>query len=56
MDNAPEPLPEIESLNLSDVDVSALDVRLEMSSIVPNYFDCPGYCPNDFLCGCDVLI
>jgi hypothetical protein len=48
MDNKHAAPPEIESLNLSDIDVSALDARLEMSTIVPNVVpDCFlwGYAP-----------
>jgi hypothetical protein len=48
MDNKHTASPEIESLNLSDIDISALDARLEMSTIVPNVVpDCFlwGYAP-----------
>ena len=37
-------LPEIESFNLAELDVSALDVRLELTSLVPH--NLPG-CDNN---------
>ena len=43
--------PEIESFNLADLDVAALPVRLELSSLIPLcvFKDCLGYCSFD--CG-----
>ncbi len=44
--------PEIESFNLADLDVSALDVRLELTAIVPHNFPgCDGNCStHTFTC------
>jgi hypothetical protein len=41
-------LPEICSFNLSDLDVSALDVRLELSTLIPQctLIICPGNCAD----------
>jgi hypothetical protein len=37
--------PEIESFNLADLDVSALDVRLELTTLLPHNFPgCDGFC------------
>jgi hypothetical protein len=39
--------PEIESFNLAELDVSALDARLELTTILPQYVvcsDCGGNC------------
>jgi hypothetical protein len=46
-------LPEIESFNLAELDVSALDVRLELTSLVPhNLPGCDGNCSSHgFSCG-----
>jgi hypothetical protein len=44
-------LPEIESLNLSDIDVSALDARLELTSIMPH--TCTSNCA---LCTSDCVL
>jgi len=33
---------EIESFNLADMDVSAMDVRLELTSVVPSIIICDG--------------
>ncbi len=61
-------LPEIESFNLAELDVSALDVRLELTAIVPHNFPgCDGNCStHTFSCtanascgknsGCVILI
>jgi hypothetical protein len=59
-------LPEIESFNLADLDVSGLDVRLELTSIVPHYIvgcvdnchtNCTGNCTVDCtsngVCNCN---
>ncbi len=40
--------PEIESFNLADLDVSALDARLELTTILPQYIVCNN-CSTD--CG-----
>jgi hypothetical protein len=38
--------PEIESFNLGDLDISALDARLELTTLLPQKFlpICPGNC------------
>jgi hypothetical protein len=41
---------EIESLNLSDIDVSALDARLEMTNIIPNSIICIENCSSNGTC------
>jgi hypothetical protein len=40
----PHPRMEIESLNLSDTDVSMLDARLEMTTIIPQLIVCGENC------------
>jgi hypothetical protein len=53
-------LPEIESFNLSDLDVSALDFRLELSTLIPQctLIICTGNCSVNCVCynvdGCHV--
>ena len=41
--------PEIESFNLADLDVAALDVRLELASLIPACLlvDCVGNCSHN---------
>jgi hypothetical protein len=41
--------PEIESFNLEDLDISALDVRLELTTLLPQNFlpVCPGNCSSN---------
>ena len=55
MDKSP---PEIESFNLADLDVAALDVRLELSSLIPacTLIDCVGYdhCNTHCASKCDI--
>jgi hypothetical protein len=52
--------PEIESFNLSDLDVSALDVRFELTSMIPacTLIICEGNCNVNCVCynvdGCHV--
>jgi hypothetical protein len=46
--------PEIESFNLADLDVSALDTRLELTTMVPQYIICPGNCPSNCGINCTV--
>ena len=38
MKHEPTPAPEIESFNLLELDVSALDVRLELTTLMPKIF------------------
>jgi hypothetical protein len=49
-------LPEIESFNLAELDVSALDVRLELTSLLPhNLPGCNGNCAtHTFSCNLNV--
>jgi hypothetical protein len=51
-------VPEIESLNLSDLDISALDARLEMTNILPSIIVCIENCNVNCTCynvdGCTV--
>jgi hypothetical protein len=51
--NDPSAQPEIESFNLADLDVSALDVRLELTAIIPHNFPgCNGNCnTHTIVCG-----
>ena len=51
--NDPSAQPEIESFNLADLDVSALDIRLELTAIVPHNFPgCNGNCgTHTITCG-----
>jgi hypothetical protein len=53
-----EKLPEIESFNLADLDISALDPRLELTMILPQYIVCGGNCATNCYCynvdGCHV--
>jgi hypothetical protein len=50
--------PEIESFNLADLDITALDHRLELTSILPQYIICDGNCSTNCYCynvdGCGV--
>ena len=50
--------PEIESFNLTDLDVSALDMRVELTTLVPHIIICPGNCSVNCVChgvdGCNV--
>lgn len=51
--------PEIESFNLADLDVSALDVRLELTALVPHgiivcYENCTVNCVCHGVDGCNV--
>jgi hypothetical protein len=43
--------PEIESFNLTDLDITALDTRLELTTILPQYIYCDGYCGANISCG-----
>ncbi len=43
--------PEIESFNLSDLNVSALDARLELSLVLPDFIICTGNCGTNVQCG-----
>jgi hypothetical protein len=50
---------EIESFNLADLDVSALDVRLELTNLLPHgIIICPSNCSVNCVChgvdGCNV--
>ncbi len=42
--------PEIESFNLSDLNVSALDARLELSMVLPQWIVCTGNCNINVSC------
>jgi hypothetical protein len=44
-------IPEIESFNLADLNVSALDTRLELTTIIPQYIICDGNCTTNVSCG-----
>ena len=52
--------PEIESFNLADLDVAALDVRLELTSLIPacTLITCTGNCNVNCACynvdGCHI--
>jgi hypothetical protein len=50
--------PEVVSFNLADLDVSGLDMRLELTTIVPQIPVCPANtCPHNCAthCGCNGL-
>jgi hypothetical protein len=47
-------IPDIESFNLADLDVTALDSRLELTAILPQYIICEGNCPADCGVNCTV--
>jgi len=52
-------LPEIESFNLADLNVSALDTRVELTTLLPHVIiRCPGNCSYNCTChgvdGCNV--
>jgi hypothetical protein len=49
--SATNPTPEIESFNLSDLNVSALDARLELTAAIPDWIVCPGNCSTNINCG-----
>jgi hypothetical protein len=62
MSSDASPMSEIESFNLADLDVSALDVRLELTALLPHNFPgCDGFCSANFtcrvqgVCPCNVL-
>jgi hypothetical protein len=44
---------EIESFNMSDLDVNALDVRLELTSVLPEVIACGSNCPHNCVSNCD---
>jgi hypothetical protein len=47
--------PEIESFNLADLDVSALDARLELTTLIPHgIVVCPGNCSTNCGVNCNV--
>jgi hypothetical protein len=46
-------VPEIESFNLAELDVSGLDARLELTAIVPQFIVCDQNCPENTI-GCTV--
>jgi hypothetical protein len=50
--NSAGDVPEIESFNMADLDVSGLDMRLELTTILPNVIVCDGNCPENNTCGC----
>jgi hypothetical protein len=43
---------EIESFNLADLDVNALDVRLELTSLIPEVIACGSNCPDNCAGNC----
>ena len=45
---------EIESFNLGDLDVSALDARLELTTVIPDIIVCPGNCSTNCGVNCNV--
>ena len=45
---------EIESFNLADLDVSALDARLELTTVIPDIIVCPGNCTTNCGGNCNV--
>jgi hypothetical protein len=45
--------PEIQSFNVADLDLSALDSRLELSALVPEWIACSGNCAENFGCVCN---
>ena len=45
---------EIESFNLTDLDVSALDARLELTTVIPDIIVCPGNCSTNCVGNCNV--
>lgn len=47
-------IPEIESFNLADLDVTALDERLELTTMLPQYIICEGNCSTN--CGVNCTI
>jgi hypothetical protein len=47
-------LSEIESFNLADLDITALDTRLELTTIIPQYIICDGNCSTN--CGVDCTV
>ena len=48
-------LPEVESFNLAELNVSGLDMRLELTTIVPQTPICTTNCPHNCAtnCGCN---
>jgi hypothetical protein len=58
MPEEPE-FPEIESLNLADLNVSGLDPRMELSTIIPQLIVCVQLCSYNCTChgvdGCNVF-
>ena len=48
-------VPEIESFNLTDLNVSALDTRIELTTLLPHtIIRCPGNCSTDCEVNCNV--
>jgi hypothetical protein len=51
--------PEIESLNLADLNMSGLESRLELAALAPQLYVCGMLCATDCTChnfdGCTVL-
>jgi hypothetical protein len=51
--------PEITSFNLADLDIRALDNRLELTTMLPQYIICEGNCSTNCYCyhvdGCGVF-
>jgi hypothetical protein len=43
--------PEITSFNLTDLNIDALDTRLELTTIVPQFIICEGNCGTNGSCG-----
>jgi hypothetical protein len=41
---------EITSFNLADLNIDALDTRLELTTILPQYIYCDGYCGANGIC------
>jgi hypothetical protein len=41
---------EITSFNLADLDIDALDTRLELTAILPQYIICEGNCGTNVTC------
>ncbi|HEX5289103.1 MAG TPA: hypothetical protein VFX25_09545 [Streptosporangiaceae bacterium] len=51
MTDKPSSEPEIESFNLEELDVSGLDARLELTTLMPQIFPvCHIDCEGDFVC------
>jgi hypothetical protein len=51
MPSRANPCPEIESFNLADLNVVALDTRLELTMAAPEWIICTGNCSTNLNCG-----